>query len=267
MGLGFLTQTLSADRGSMFQRAVLSWVGPNIVALVVLLIGAFVDGRGRIALWLLSLAIVFGAMVAAGRGEWIVRSGHFAERHGLIVLIALGEVIVAIGLPVLEGLEAGAGLPGRTVVALLASGTFAALLWWGYFDRPGPALEHRAELLDSDVERGRYVRDVYTWAHAPLVAGIILSAAALEEITLHPADDVELAFRTMLFGGLVLGVVGIGAAIWRAFRVVVRERIVAATVITVVLLLGGSIDGVVLLIAVDLIIAATLAVEHSRIER
>ena len=225
------------------------------------------DGRGRIALWLLSLAIVFGAMIAAGRGEWIVRSGHFAERHGLIVIIALGEVIVAIGLPVLEGLEAGEGLPGRTVVALLASGTFAALLWWGYFDRPGPALEHRAELLDSDAERGRYVRDVYTWAHAPLVAGIILSAAALEEITLHPADDVELAFRTMLFGGLVLGVVGIGAAIWRAFRAVVRERIVAATVITVVLLLGGSIDGVVLLIAVDLIIAATLAVEHSRIER
>ena len=71
----------------------------------------------------------------------------------------------------------------------------------------------------------------------------------------------------MLFGGLALGVLGIGAAIWRAFRVVVRERIVAVTVITVVLLLGGSVDGVVLLIAVDLIIAATLAVEHSRIER
>ena len=128
MGLGFLTQTLSADRGSMFQRAVLRWVGPNIAALVVLLVGAFVAGQGRIALWLLSLAIVFGAMVAAGRGEWIVRSGHFAERHGLIVIIALGEVIVAIGLPVLEGLEAGEGLPGRTVVALLASGTFATLL-------------------------------------------------------------------------------------------------------------------------------------------
>jgi low temperature requirement protein LtrA len=267
MGLGFLTQTLGADRGSTFQRAVLRWVGPNIAALVVLLIGAFVEGQGRIALWLLSLAVVFGAMVAAGRGEWIVRSGHFAERHGLIVIIALGEVIVAIGLPVLEGLEAGEGLPGRTVVALLASGTFAALLWWGYFDRPGPALEHRAELLESDAERGRYVRDVYTWAHAPLVAGIILSAAALEEITLHPADDVELAFRTMLFGGLGLGVIGIGAAIWRAFHAVVRERIVAATVIAVVLLLGGSIDGVVLLLAVDLIIAATLAVEHSRIER
>ena len=111
------------------------------------------------------------------------------------------------------------------------------------------------------------MRDVYTWAHTPLVAGIILSAAALEEITLHPADDVELAFRTMLFGGLALGVVGIGAAISRAFHAVVRERIVAVTVIAVVLLIGGSIDGVVLLIAVDLIIAATLAVEHSRIER
>ena len=267
MGLGFLTQTLSADRGSSFQRAVVRWVGPNILAMLVLLAGAFVDGRGRIVLWLVSGAIVLGAMIAAGTGEWIVRSGHFAERHGLIVIIALGEVIVAIGLPVVRGLEAGDGLPGRTVIALLAAGVFAGLLWWSYFDRPGPALEHRAQGLTGDAERGRYVRDVYTWAHAPIVGGIILSAAALEQITLHPKDAVPLAFRLMLLGGLTLSVIGVGAAIWRAFRVVPRERVVAAGVIAALLGMGASIDGVGLLLAVDLILAATLAVEHVRVER
>lgn len=266
MALGFLAQTLSVERGSTFQRAVVWWVSPNAIALIVLVAGAFVDGRGRIALWLLSAAIVLGAMIAAGRGDWIIRSGHFAERHGLIVIIALGEVIVAIGVPVVQALEAGDGLPGTTVVALVASGVFAGLLWWGYFDRAGPALEHRAERIDGDAERGRFVRDVYTWAHAPIVAGIILAAAALEEITVHPSDDVALAFRTMLLGGLALGVFGIAAAMWRAFRAIARERIAAAVAIALVLLLGGSVNGTVLLVTIDLLIAATLAVEHARIE-
>ena len=264
MALGFLTQTLSVHRGSTFYRAVVRWVTPNAVALIVLVAGSFVDGRGRLILWLLSLAIVLGAMIAAGRGDWIIRSGHFAERHALIMIIALGEVVVAIGVAVVRTLEAGEGLPGATVVALVASGAFAALLWWAYFDRAGPALEQRAERVDGDAERGRFVRDVYTWAHAPIVAGIILAAAALEEIAGHPRDDVALAFRTMLLGGLALGVLGIAAAIWRAFQVIARERIAAALAIALVLLLGGSVNGTILLVTVNFLIAATLAVEHRR---
>ena len=267
MVLGFLTQALSVDRGSTFHRAVMRWVTPNAVALIVLVAGAFVAGRGRIVLWVLSLVIVLGAMIAAGRGDWIIRSGHFAERHALIVIIALGEVVVAIGVPVVQALEAGEGLPGSTVVALVASGVFAGLLWWGYFDRVGPALERRAERIDGDAERGRFVRDVYTWAHAPIVAGIILAAAALEEITLHPSDEVTVAFRMMLLGGLALGAFGIAAAVWRAFRAVARERIAAAVAIALVLLFGGSLKGTVILVTVNLFIAATLAIEHARIER
>ena len=267
MALGFLTQTLGVERGTVLSRSVVRWQTPNVAALAVLVAGAVVDGGGRTVLWLLSLAIVLAAMVAAGRGDWIVRSGHFAERHGLIVIIALGEVIVAIGLPVIQALEAGEGVPGRTVVALAASGVFAALLWWAYFDRPSPALEHRGEVIEGEQDRGRYVRDVYTWAHAPIVAGIILAAAALEEITLHPTEDLALAFRLMFAGGLVLSVVGMAAAIWRAFRKLPRERMLAAGVLVPVLLLAGGLDGVVLLVVVDVVVAATLVAEHVRVER
>lgn len=266
MGLGFATQGLSAERGTAFRDAVLRWVTPNAVAILVMLAGASVDGDARIAVWLAALAIVLGAMIAAGRGEWVIRAGHFAERHALIVIIALGEVIVAIGLPVVASLEAGTGIPGRTVAALAASGTFAGLVWWGYFDRPGPALEHRAEALGG-VEAGRYARDVYTWAHAPIVAGIILTAAALEEITLHPSDALPAAFRTMLVGGLGLLLVGISAAIWRAFRVVPKERVACCVAVALLVLVLGELDGVVLLILVDLLMAVTLTVEHNRIER
>ena len=78
-----------------------------------------------------------------------MRPGHFAERHGLILIVALGEVIVAVGVPVVESLEDGKGLPGRTLAALVAAGTFACLLWWAYFDRVNPALEHRHEGHDA----------------------------------------------------------------------------------------------------------------------
>lgn len=267
MLLSFSIQGLSAERGTAFRQAAVRWITPNLVAIAVLLAGAATDGDARIVLWLLATAIVLAAMVAAGRGEWIIRAGHFAERHGLIVIIALGEVIVAIGIPVVNALEAGQGLTGRTLVALVASGLFAALLWWGYFDRPGPALEHRAAALEGDRERGRFVRDVYTWAHAPIVAGIILSAAAVEEVALHPADPVPLAFRLMLVGGLGLTVVGVVAAIWRAFHVVARERLVAAIALGAVVLPATRVDGVWLLGGVVVLIAATLAVEHVRIER
>lgn len=266
MLLGFAVQTLGAERGTDYHRTVLRWVAPNVLAVLVLIAGSLFDGGTRVALWLVAIVIVLAAMMAAGSGQWVVRTGHMAERHGLIVIVALGEVIVAIGLPVLDTLQAGDGLRGATTVALLAAGVFACLLWWGYFDRPGPALEHRGESL-PETDRGRYVRDVYTWAHAPIVAGVILSAAALEEIALHPTDAVDLSFRAMLLGGLALIGIGVAAAIWRAFRAVARERLVSAAVIALVVALGGSLDGVVLLVVVVAIMAVTLVVEHYRIER
>lgn len=267
MALGFAMQSLSAERGTAFRQTVIRWISPNVAALGVLLAGSAVDGDARVVLWGLALAIVFGAMLLAGSGEWVIRAGHFAERHALILIIALGEVIVAIGLPVFAALEAEEGIPGRTIVALVASGAFAGLIWWGYFDRPGPALEHRAEQLSTDRDRGRYARDVYTWGHAPIVLGVILSAAALEEITLHPTHALPAPFRVMLLGGLGLLVLGITAAIWRAFRVLPKERIVCGVAVVVLLLAASSWDGIVLLVLVDLAVLATLVVEHRRIER
>lgn len=264
IGLG--TMWLGVERGSEVHRSFVRWATPNLVVMAVLVAGASVEGQGRVLVWSTAVAVVLLAMALAGRGEWIVRSGHFAERHGLIVIIALGEVIVAIGLPVVAALEAGDGLPVPTVVALAAAGTFAGLLWWAYFDRPGPALERRGEAIVGDRARGRYVRDVYTYSHAPIVAGIVLAAAALEEITLHPGDPLAGELRLMLVAGLALGVAGVAGAVWRAFRAVPRERLVASAAIGALAVAGSSVDGVVLLLAVDAVIAVTLVVEHLRIE-
>jgi low temperature requirement protein LtrA len=267
MLLGFAIQGLTTHRGSAHWQSIVRWAAPNTVAIVVLLLGSAVEGGTRVGLWLLAVAIVLAAMIIAGRGEWIIRSGHMAERHGLIVIIALGEVIVAIGIPVVDALETEEGLAALTLIALVASGVFASLLWWGYFDRPSPALEHRGEAIEGDNERGRYVRDVYTWCHAPIVAGVILSAAAIEEIALHPGDPVPISFRLMLVCGLAIQLTGVAAAIWRAFHAVARERLVGATVVAVLVLAGDAVDGVWLLCAVVAVMAVTLLFEHLRVER
>lgn len=266
MLIGFAIQSLGTGLDAGHRDAVVNWIGPNLAAIAVLVAGSFAQGTTRIVLWLsVALAVVI-TMVFAGRQAWVVRVGHMAERHGLIIIIALGEVIVAIGLPVLQNLSSGEGLPAATLSVLLAAGAFACLLWWGYFDRPSPALEHFGEDLD-DTERGRWVRDVYTWAHAPIVAGVIVSAAALEEMALHPGDPAPAAFRAMLLGGLALFALGVAASIWRSFRAVARERIVSALIIAALLVFGGSIDGVVLVWAVVAIMGITLVFEHFRVER
>lgn len=266
MLIGFRMQTLGNTEEFDYRSAVYSWIAPNVVAITVLVVGSFYDGTVRLAFWLSAAGIVLWAMIRAAEGEWLVRPGHFAERHGLIIIVALGEVIVAIGIPVVAALEKGDGLPLATVLALVASGAFAGLLWWAYFDRPSPGLEFAASRLDGR-DAGQYIRDVYTWAHAPLVAGIIVAAAALEEIALHPTDAVPLEFRAMLAGGLFLFLIGVFLAIWRAFRAQARERVIGAIVIAGIVFTGVSLEGVLLLTLVVVVMFVVLFIEHRRIER
>ncbi len=265
--LGFFIQGLGSSRGTAMRSAVVRWVTPNVLSVAVLIAGGLVEGTARLALWGLTLALVFAAMVWAGRSEWLIRIGHMSERHALLVIIALGEVIVAIGIPVAGALRENGSLPVATVSALVAAGVFACLLWWSYFDLPGPGLEHRGSKLEEARDRGRYVRDVYSWAHAPIVGGIMLSAAALEVIAFHPLDRLGLNFRAMLAGGLLLVASGISLAVWRAFGVIAVERIVGTLAIAGFVLAAASISGLVLLILVVAVMLFGLTIESIRIEK
>ena len=266
MLIGFRVQTLGSSEELDYRTAIYRWIGPNVLAISVLIVGSFYDGTVRLAFWMATVGIVLWAMIRAADNEWLVRPGHFAERHGLIIIVALGEVIVAIGIPVVAALEKDGSLAAATLLALLASGAFAGLLWWAYFDRPGPGLEFGASRLDAR-EAGQYIRDVYTWAHAPIVAGIIVAAAALEEIALHPRQAVPLEFRVMMAGGLFLFLIGVFLAVWRAFRAQARERFFGAIVIAGIVFVGASLEGLVLLTLVVSVMFVVLLIEHRRVER
>jgi low temperature requirement protein LtrA len=267
MAMGLSTMLLSVGTMEEHRGAIRGWLGRTVAAMAVLLVGSFLDGGARTVVWIVASLIIVWAMASAGQEEWIIRGGHFAERHGLILIIALGEIIVAIGLPVVRALDDGDGLEMSTLLALVASGAFAGLMWWAYFDRVSPALEHRADTIDDPQESGRYARDVYTALHAVIVAGVLLSAAALEEIALHPTDEVPDEFRMMLFAGVGLTLLAVVACVWRAFDALARERLIAVAAIGAVVAFTGMVNGIVVIIAVDLVIAAMLALEHARIER
>ena len=111
----------------------------------------------------------------------------------------------------------GRGFDGNLVAAMTASGLLAGMLWWSYFDRPLPALEHRHEQLTDANERSRFARDVYTYNHFFIVGAILVMAAALEEIMLHPADPLPDAFRWMLFIGISGYLLGVVMSIVRAY--------------------------------------------------
>ena len=90
--------------------------------------GGFATDEARPVLWLLGLGSILYGTIRARRGTWIVRIGHFAERHALILIVALGEVVIAIGISIIESLTESGSLSSAVIVALIAAGLFAGLL-------------------------------------------------------------------------------------------------------------------------------------------
>lgn len=238
----------------------------TLAGIVLVLAGGFTDDAWQTGFWIAAVAWLIFSTLDAGGGDWLVRPGHFAERHGLIVIIALGEVIVAIGAPAVASLSDGGGFDGKLVAAMTAAGLLAGMLWWSYFDRPLPALEHRHGELTDAKESSRFARDVYTYNHFFIVGSILVMAAALEEIMLHPSDPLPGAFRWMLFIGISGYLLGVVMSIVRAYTNLAIERLVAVAALGALVALTASLDGVWLLIAVDVLLLAVLAIEHYRVE-
>lgn len=265
LGMGLLMMYAGLPRDSPVRHSIALYSVPNVVAMVLLLVGAAVAGDARIGWWVAAFGVVLLGMFRAGGEEWIVRPGHFTERHGLILIIALGEVVVASGLGVAEALNAvGSGeatTPSSvTFVALGAAGTLAGLLWWGYFDRAQVAIEHAAAAL-APLQRGPFARDVWSLWHVPIVGGVITVAAAVEEVSLHPADPLPLAYRVMLAIGLASFLLGIVGALHRALDHVVVERAAAGVVLAAAVVLGGMVSGVVLVLLLDAALLVLYVVE------
>jgi low temperature requirement protein LtrA len=153
--------------------AVIRLAPPLLVGSALLVCAAFASGSARLALWCVGLAIDYAGPALAGARGWRVHATHFVERHGLIIIIALGEAIVSIGVG-----AAGLDLSTDVLAAALLAMILAGALWWAYFDSVSLAAEHRLARTEGDAQ-GALARDAYSYLHMPLVAGIILVALGL----------------------------------------------------------------------------------------
>ncbi|MDX6398930.1 MAG: hypothetical protein QOJ43_2338 [Gaiellaceae bacterium] len=169
----------------------------SVVGVSLLFVASGLDGKPQAGVWALALLVdLLGAYVGGGRG-WRLAAGHFAERHGLIVIIALGESIVALGLGAPHGL--GAGVIAAALLGLAVAGS----LWWAYFDVVAIVAERRLRDTTGNAQLAM-ARDSYSYLHLPMVAGIILFAVGVKKTLGDVSDPLKLIPAVALCGGVAL---------------------------------------------------------------
>jgi low temperature requirement protein LtrA len=248
-------------RDDPVQRLAVGRLAPwFLVAPTIVLVGGLLDDPWRTALWVASLAVdVVGTLVAGASGGFRVSAAHFAERYALIVIIALGESIVAIGLAA-EGLNEGMAYAFAVAVAFAG----AAAAWWAYFDFVQIAAEHALHGAD-ETSRGPLGRDVYTYFHYPIVLGIIFLAVAAKKTLSAPTDPLSDGGRAALGLGLGLFLLGFVLIRLRVIQHLAWERIAAAVTVLLLVLVLDETDAVVLLALSVVVVVAALAVEAIRL--
>jgi low temperature requirement protein LtrA len=238
--------------------AVLRFAPTTIVSASLLVLAGFLEGDDRIAVWLVALAIdyVGPAVIGGGRG-WRIAPEHFAERHGLIILIALGESIIAIGV--------GAGF--ELTIGVIAAATLGIVvvsaLWWLYFDVA--AILARTRLMQTQgVEQARMARDAYSYLHLPMVAGIVLFALGLKTTLGHVGDALNTVPAVGLCGGAALYLLGHIAFLFRTTHRVFRRRTVGAIVLLALIPAALTIPALAALALVSAVCSLVVAYEAIR---
>jgi low temperature requirement protein LtrA len=200
--LGLALQVrVDLERGDEREVGILRWAAISTVGLAIVLLGAFVDPSVRPAVWVAAILTDLLATQAASERAWDIHPAHLAERHGLFVIIALGESLIVAATAV-----AGETRTTALVAAAGAALLVACLLWWSYFGWFKEALEERfAAAAPRDV--GPLARDAYSLGHFPMLCGIIGFAVVLEatgahpDVPLAPEDLIALAAGVSLFVG------------------------------------------------------------------
>jgi low temperature requirement protein LtrA len=196
--LHLLLFAIAGKRDPELLAAVIRYTPSAMLAPSIIVVAGFVDGAAEVVLWIVAIAIDYlGATIGRGQG-WGVSPAHFAERHGLIVIIALGESIVAIGIG-----AAGVSLSARIVLAAVLGIVVVAALWWAYFDVVAVELQRRLSATGG-AHRARLARDAYSYLHLPMIAGIVLFALGLKKTIEEVDEPLATVPAVALCGGLAL---------------------------------------------------------------
>ncbi|HLM22800.1 MAG TPA: low temperature requirement protein A [Propionibacteriaceae bacterium] len=231
---------------------------------VLLLIASEFEGWLQTGLWMLALlADYVGTALGGFRGWRLPSPGHFSERHGLIIIVALGESIVAIGVGVAQEPITWVIIAASVLGLLLSSA-----LWWAYFDISALLGEH-ALVNEPPETRARLARNAYSYVHMPLVLGVVLVAFGLKEVLLYVSDSSHHSLTDSLprvalaamVGGVVLYLLGHVIFKWLTVHDISVVRLVAAGVLLAAIPLIVALPALIQLAVVAFIVTCAMVVE------
>jgi low temperature requirement protein LtrA len=250
---------LASDRSAEAIRGIVPF---NLASALLVVVGGALGGTAQAVLWTVAVAQEWVTPFLAGGGEsqqeFEIAPAHFVERHGLVIIVAIGESVVAIGIGA-AGLAVDAELVLVAVLGLL----LAAGLWWAYFGADDDAQAEEALTRAPAAERPWMALYGFGCAHYFLLLGIVLVAVGLKKATGHPYDELTTAQALALGGGVALF---LAADVW--FRRVLLlgrsvHRAVAAVLALATVVLGTGIAAIAQLAALVVLLTAALAGEGS----
>ena len=249
---------LASREDPALRRSVLTLAVSTAVGAGLLFAAAAASGELRVALWGVALLLDTGGPLLFGQEGWKLVPGHFAERHGLIVIIALGESIVAIGVGARASIDAG-------IVAASALGmVVAAALWWVYFDVTAIVARRRLARATTGREQNNIARDSYSYLHFPMIAGIALVAVGLTVTLAHVGEELALVPAVALLGGAALYLFAHVAFRLRNVRTLSVRRLVCAVVLLSLLPAAVSLPALATLGILAGLLSALIAYEAIR---
>jgi low temperature requirement protein LtrA len=249
---------LASREDPALRRSVLMLAVSTAVGAGLLFAAAAASGELRVALWGVALLLDTGGPLLFGQEGWKLVPGHFAERHGLIVIIALGESIVAIGVGARASIDAG-------IVAASALGmVVAAALWWVYFDVTAIVARRRLAKAAPGREQNNIARDSYSYLHFPMIAGIALLAVGLKVTLAHVGDELALVPAVALLGGAALYLLAHVAFRMRNVHTLSVRRLVCALVLLALLPAAVSLPALATLGILAGLLSALIAYEAIR---
>jgi low temperature requirement protein LtrA len=239
-------------------RALLRLAPLNLGSALLVLAAVLVEGTAAYLLWALAFVLEWFSPPLAGLGDFRISPAHFVERHGLVVIVALGESIVAIGIGAAD-LPVDLTLASVAVLGLL----LAACLWWAYFGGDDTRAERALAAVPED-RRGWVAIQAFGYWHLLMLLGIIALAAGLKDVIGHAFDPLDLAHALLLSGGAALFLAG--DVLFRRTLAIGpgRLRAIAAALALATIPLGLTLSALTQLVALVVVLAGSLLAESRR---
>jgi low temperature requirement protein LtrA len=248
---------IAARDDENLRRSVLGLAVSSAIAVGLLVGASFANGGVQYGLWIAALVVDFGGPALFGIEGWSLMPAHFAERHGLVIILALGESIVALGV------GAEIDLTAAVYVAAVLGVGVAAALWWVYFDVVALVTAQRLEQAPAGRTRNVLARDSYSYLHLPMVAGIVLAAFGLEESLLHVDDHLHLVPAFALFGGVAIYLLAHVVLRLRNAHTISRTRLGVGVLLFALWPLATEVTALTSLIVMNVVLWLMIAYENA----